>query len=62
MNGVIWMWLTWVEILSAAYLIGGSLLIKTPDLQSALFFKAIPMLLGFPLALGVAGKLLGWPI
>lgn len=57
------MWLTVTQGLAAFYLIGGALMIKADsNTQSRIFFKVIPMALGLPLAFGVAGKLLGWPV
>jgi hypothetical protein len=57
--------ITWViiaEFAAALYLIGAALMLKTEGLPSALVFKFIPMCIGIPLAIAVAGKLLGWPI
>lgn len=57
------MWLTVIQAIAAAYLILGSLVIDADsNWQSRFIFKIVPMCLGFPLAIGVAGKLLGWPL
>lgn len=55
-------WQTITQGLTAIYLIGGSLMMTTHDLQSAFVFKVIPMALGFLLAVGTAGQILGWPL
>lgn len=56
-------WLLWVETLAAVYLIGGALVIDaSANLLSKFLFKVVPVLLGIPLAFGVAAKMLGWPV
>lgn len=55
-------WLDIAQLFAALYLIGFALIIKTDDIQSSLFFKVAPMMLGLPLLIGTIGKVLGWPI
>jgi hypothetical protein len=55
-------WMFWMQAAAAAYLVLVPLLINTENIKSALLFKVFPMSIGLPLAFGVAGRLLGWPI
>lgn len=57
------MWMIYCQAAAALYLVGGSLMINaTGGLMSKFVFKVVPMCLGLPLAFGVVGHILGWPV
>lgn len=57
------MWMTWAQGAAAIYLVGMAVTLDpSKNWPSRLLFKLAPMAIGLPLAFGVAGKILGWPI
>ena len=55
------MWI-WVQMAAAIYLVGGALVIDCKNFESKIIFKAVPMLIGLPMAFYVTAKFMGWQV
>jgi len=57
------MWFIVAQAAAAIYLVLGPLMINaSPNIESRIAFKVIPMSIGIPLAFGVVAQWMGWPV